>query len=123
MADEGLKELAGFGLKEDIRPRIMLKPKTPKKNDIVEVRVKIEHPQDPGGRTDRKTGKMLLRHYITKMEAYYAGRMLSSYDCTTGLSDDPIFGFMLRLEEPGTLKVLMECNIGSRFENSIEIKV
>ncbi len=111
------------GLKEDLRPRIILRPKSPKRGDIVEVRVKIEHPQDPGGRTDRKTGRLLHRHYITKMETSYAGKTLSIYDCTTGLSDDPIFGFMLRLEEPGTLKVLMECNAGNRFENSIDIKV
>lgn len=111
------------GLIEDIKPRIIVKPKAYKRGDVVEVRVKIEHPQDPGGRTDRKTGKMLPRHFITKMEAYYSGKILSSYDCTTGLSDDPIFGFMLRLDEPGTLKILMECNVGNRFENSLEIKV
>lgn len=121
MKEEIPQELAA--LKEDIKPRIILKPKEPKHGDIVEVRVRIEHPQDPGGRTDRKTGKLLPRHYISRMEAYYAGKALSNYDCTTGLSDDPIFGFMLKLDEPGTFKVVMECNVGNRFENSIEIKV
>lgn len=111
------------GLKEDIKPRITLKPKEAKKGDVIEVRVKIEHPQDPGGRPDRATKKMLPRHYITKMESFYAGKPLCSYDCTTGLSSDPIFGFMLRVDEPGTLNIVLECNIGNRFENSIEIKV
>lgn len=121
ISEEIPKELVG--LKEDIKPRIILKPKEPKKGGLLEIRVKLEHPQDPGGRVDKATGKAMPRHYITVMKASYGGEPLCSYDCTTGLSNDPIFGFMLMVDKPGTLKVEMECNIGNKFENMVEIKV
>ncbi|MCL4491486.1 MAG: thiosulfate oxidation carrier complex protein SoxZ [Nitrospirae bacterium] len=115
-----LLELKG---KETQKPRIILKPKTPKKGDIIEVRVKIEHPQDIGGRKDRITGKILPRHYITKIETFWDNEPLCSYDATPGLSSDPILAFKLKVDRSAPLKVVMTCNVGNRFENVMDIKV
>lgn len=67
-------------------------PPNPKRGDVMEVRVLIQHPMETGYRYD-DAGKPIPRNVITKLSCTYDGHEIFSADMTQGIAANPYLQF------------------------------
>ena len=114
---------------DEIRPPIIRIPAAvkgePIRSDrIIDVQVKIKHPNRTG--LISRNGKFFQESepfYITDLSVFYGGERVSRYAPTSALSDDPFITFRLRARRGGPLRVALTNNRDQRFEAVSEIRV
>jgi len=94
-----------------------------RKGDVILVKSILKHPQHTGRGKDKETGKVIPALYITRVEVFYLGKLITSIDGKPSLSKDPFFAFKVRVADSGTLAIVWKDNRGAVYENSVEIKV
>ena len=110
-----------------IKPPRMRLPRKIKKDDVFKVKVRFEHPSFTGlGMVDTETMPIFNRAvpvtFIRNMLVYYGEELVTRFNMTSAIADNPLFTFKLKAvrEEPVTVAFIN--NEGERWEVSADIK-
>jgi sulfur-oxidizing protein SoxZ len=97
-------------------------PTPTKKGEIVTVRTLITHPMEIMRRD--KAGKVIDKNYnfVYKVVATYNGKKILEVETTQSVSQNPLFAFPLKVDEPGVLKIAFTDTQGKTYEGTAEIK-
>ena len=87
-------------------PKIRV-PRRIKKDQLIEVRVKVRHNSYTGLKyTDGKYGFARPAYFLRTMIVYYGDEAISQYDMTSATSPNPLVRFKLRATKKAPLKVV-----------------
>jgi sulfur-oxidizing protein SoxZ len=86
-------------------PRIWLSNKTPKKGEVVTVRVIVQHVMETGFRKDAD-GKAVPQKIINRFDCTLNGKAVISWTLGTGVSANPYLEFRFKADEAGDLKMV-----------------
>jgi desulfoferrodoxin (superoxide reductase-like protein) len=90
--------------------------------EMFEVQVKFKHPSTTGlAYENNKFIQVEEPLYLTSMQVFYGERLVSRYEMTAGLSDNPFLKFKLRLTEEKPLRVVFTNSRGRQFSGSTEV--
>lgn len=98
-------------------------PRKISKGQTFKVQMVITHPMETGLRKDKKTGKIIPAHYITKVEFSFNGKKVTTLHTGAGISKNPYFAVKLKASESGTLSIKYEDNKGGKWEKTVKINV
>ncbi|MDH5639515.1 MAG: thiosulfate oxidation carrier complex protein SoxZ [Nitrospinota bacterium] len=96
-----------------------------KKGDVLEVQVSQKYPSSTGLGLFPDSEEFIRKEpaiYLNKMTAYYNGKEVGSLDMSSAISANPRISFPLKVDKPGTLKVVFTSNEGEEFESTKEIE-
>ncbi len=103
--------------------KVRMRVPTPtKEGEVVTVRTLITHPMEIVRRD--KEGKAIEKNYnfVYKVVATYNGKQILEIETTQAVSQNPLFAFPLKVNEPGTLKISFTDTHGKTYEGTAEIK-
>ena len=97
-------------------------PSSANKGDVVTVRTLVTHPMELVRRDEE--GKVIDKNYnfIYKVTATYNGKQVLEVETTQSVSENPLFSFPLKVDEPGTLTISFTDTHGKTYEGTAEIK-
>ena len=100
-------------------PRIRL-PIRIAKGAMIKVQVKMRHPSRTGLRmlAEHVFAKGEPAFYIKQMKVFFRNALVSTYEMSAALSDDPIVTFKLRPSEEGTIRVVFTSSDDKEYEAS-----
>lgn len=113
---------------EIVPPRIRIpaavKGRPIRRDQIIDVQVIMRHPNRTGLAL---RGGAFVRvsepFHITELSVFYGGGLVSRYEATAALSDDPFITFRLRAGGGGPVRVVVTNTRGQRFEALSEVPV
>jgi desulfoferrodoxin (superoxide reductase-like protein) len=112
---------------EEILPPVIRIPELVRKGrlargEMAEVQVKFKHPSKTGLAYE---GKKFVQaeepFYVTSMQVFYGERLVSRYEMTAGLSDNPFLKFKLRFIEENPVRVVFVNSRGRQFSASTAV--
>lgn len=92
------------------------------KDDVIEVKTRIIHPNHNGRHKYEDKG-YIARHFINVIEVYYGDQRLISVDASAGLSQNPYFTFALKATHSAPLRVVWKDTNGEEYTETVEIRV
>ncbi len=98
-------------------------PRRISKGQVFKVQMVITHPMETGLRKDKKTGKLIPAHYLTRIEFLFNGKKVTTIHSGPGISKNPYFAIMMKAAESGTLTIKYEDNKGGKWEKSLKVSV
>jgi desulfoferrodoxin (superoxide reductase-like protein) len=112
---------------EEILPPVIRIPELVRRGRLVkgetsEVQVKFKHPSTTG--LAYESGNFVQVEepfYLTSMQVFYGERLVSRYEMTAGLSDNPFLKFKLKLTEDKPIRVVFTNSKGRQFSGSTEV--
>ena len=112
---------------ERIKPPRMRVPRKIKKDDVFKVKVRFEHPSFTGlGIVDPETAPIFNRAvpvtFIRNMLVYYGGELVTRFNMTSAIADNPLFTFKLKAVREEPITVAFINNEGERWEVSADVK-
>ena len=88
-------------------PKIRVKRKI-KKDDVIEVRVKVQHNSYTGLKfEDGKYKADQPPYYLKKMEVFYGKDKVSTYEMTSATSPNPLIRFKMKATREDDLRVVL----------------
>lgn len=98
-----------------------------KKDQVFKVKVRFEHPSFTGlGQADPETSPTFNRaipvSFLRNMLVYYGDDLVSRFNMTSAIADNPLFTFKLRAVKEEPVRVVFINNAGDRWETSKDIK-
>jgi hypothetical protein len=121
---EGIKQIAA---KEEILPPVIRIPELVRRGRLVkgetsEVQVKFKHPSKTGlAYENHKFVQLEEPFYLTSMQVFYGERLVSRYEMTAGLSDNPFLKFKLKFTEEKPIRIVFTNSKGRQFSGSTEV--
>jgi sulfur-oxidizing protein SoxY len=121
---DGAKEAAA---KEDIVPPVIRIPELVRrrrlaKGEMAEVQVKFKHPSKTGlAYENKKFVQVEEPLYLTSMQVFYGDRLVSRYEMTSGLSDNPFIKFKLRFTDEKPIRIIFTNSTGRQFSALMEV--
>ena len=112
---------------EEIVPPVIRIPELVRRNrltkgEMAEVQVKFKHPSKTGlAYDDKKFVQIEEPFYITSMQVLYGERLVSRYEMTAGLSDNPFLKFKLKFTEEKPIRVVFTNSRGRQFSASAPV--
>jgi desulfoferrodoxin (superoxide reductase-like protein) len=92
------------------------------KGTTTEVQVKFKHPSTTGlVYANRKFIQVEEPFYLTSMEAFYGDQLVSRYEMTAGLSDNPFLTLKLKFTEAKPIQVIFTNSLGRQFRAVQEV--
>lgn len=107
----------------NIGTAIIKAPKDISKGKEFVVKFIIIHPMEPGTRKDPKTNQLIPINHLTSIKISYDGKEVSEITAGTGVSTNPTFGIMMKVEKSGVLKLSYKDNKGGNWEKTEQITV
>lgn len=98
-----------------------IKLRTKVKGDKVEVKALIKHPMETGLRKDKKTGKNIPAHFISKVTVEANGKTVLTADWSGSISKNPFISFKFAGAKGDKVKLSWTDNTGK--SDSIEKEV
>ncbi len=98
-------------------------PRNIKKGKPFKLQFIIIHPMEPGTRKDKKTGKLIPAHHITKLDITFNGKKVTHMDVGGAVSANPYFAVMMKADESGTIEISYEDNKGGKWKKSVKVNV
>lgn len=92
-------------------------------DEIVDVQLKIRHPNRTG--LVVRNGKFVQESepfYLKDLEVFYGGELVSGFAMTSALSDDPFITFRLRARREEPIRIVLTNSRGQRFEATHPIR-
>ena len=104
-------------------PRIRL-PIRIAEGKVIKVQAKMRHPARTGLRmiAEHIFAKGEPAFYIKKMEVFFLDTLLSTYEMSSALSDDPIVTFKLRASQEGPIRVVFTSSDDKAYEASTMLR-
>lgn len=121
---DGVKQSSA---KEEIRPPVIRIPELVRrgplaKGEMAEVQVKFKHPSRTGlAYANKKFVQVEEPFYLTSMQVLYGERLVSRYEMTSGLSDNPFLKFKLKLTEAKPIHIVFTNSLGQQFRAVQEV--
>lgn len=112
-----------MAMDEDIGYVRLRVPKRVTPGEVIMVRVLVTHPMEGIERTAQ--GKVIERAYrfIYRVVVLYNDREVTQFEPSQNVSANPMFGFPLRVTEPGVLRVIfIETVNDRRYEASTKLE-
>jgi hypothetical protein len=111
----------------DVKPPRIRVGRKIKKDKVFKVKVRFEHPSFTGlGQVDTETNPPFNRAipvtYIRNMLVYYGDDLVSRFNMTSAIADNPLFTFKLKAVKEAPVRVVFVNNQGERWEVSQDIK-
>ena len=96
-------------------------PERAKPGEVITVRVLVTHPMEM---MQFQGGKPVNKNYsfIHKVEATYNGRKVFEAETTQAVSQNPLFSFQVKVNEPGQVRVVFHDTEGKTYSGQAEIK-
>jgi len=92
------------------------------KGETAEVQVKFKHPSKTGlAYENKKFIQVDEPFYLTSMQVFYADRLVSRYEMTPGLSDNPLLTLKLKLTEEKPIHIVFTNSLGQQFRAVQEV--
>jgi desulfoferrodoxin (superoxide reductase-like protein) len=92
------------------------------KGTTTEVQVKFKHPSKTGLiYENKKFNQVEEPFYLTSMEVLYGDRLVSRYEMTAGLSDNPFITLKLKLTEERPIQIVFTNSLGQQFRSVQEL--
>jgi desulfoferrodoxin (superoxide reductase-like protein) len=92
------------------------------KGTTTEVQVKFKHPSTTGLAYENKRFIQVEEpFYLTSMQVFYADRLVSRYEMTPGLSDNPFLTLKLKLTDPNPIEIVFTNSRGRNFRAVQEV--
>ena len=110
-----------------IKPPRMRIGRRIKKDEVFKVKVRFEHPSFTGlGQVDIETDPPFNRaipvSFIRNMLVYYGDDLVTRFNMTSAIADNPLFSFKMKAVKEAPLKVVFINNQGERWETTKDIK-
>ncbi|MEE8435268.1 MAG: thiosulfate oxidation carrier complex protein SoxZ [bacterium] len=103
-------------------PRIRV-PRRIKKDQLIEVRVKVGHNSYTGLKiVDGKYFTAQPAYFLTNMKIFYGDDLVSEYEMTSATSPNPLIRFKLRATKEAPLRVVMVNSDNVRKEGKTRVK-
>ena len=103
-------------------PKIRV-PRKIAKDEVIEVRVKVQHNSYTGLKiVDGKYVADQPAYYIKQMKVFYGDDLVSTYEMTSATSPNPLVRFKLRASKEAALRVVMVNSEGITKEASTNVK-
>jgi desulfoferrodoxin (superoxide reductase-like protein) len=109
-------------VKEEILPPVIRIPELVRrgrlsKGETVEVQVKFKHPSKTGlAYENKKFVQVEEPLFLTSMQMFYGNLLVSRYEMTAGLSDNPFLAIKLKLTEQKPINVVFSNSLGQQFK-------
>ncbi|NOY65137.1 MAG: thiosulfate oxidation carrier complex protein SoxZ [Nitrospirae bacterium] len=97
-------------------------PRRYKKGDVIPIKALITHPMETGFRKDKKTGKRIPAYYISDVNVFYGGELITQMQWTIAVSANPFMTFYLKADKDAPLKIVWKDIKGKVFEKTVQIK-
>jgi desulfoferrodoxin (superoxide reductase-like protein) len=113
--------------KEEISPPLIRIPELVRrgrlvKGEVSEVQVKFKHPSKTGlAYENKKFVQAEEPLYLTSMQVFYGERLVSRYEMTAGLSDNPFLKFKLKFTEEKPIRIVFTNSKGRQFSGSTAV--
>ena len=112
--------------KEIKPPRIRISRRI-KKDKVIKVKVKFNHPSFTGLAMADDTSEPVFNRvrpvtFIRNMLVYYGEDLVSRLRIASGIADNPLFVFKLKATKESDIKVVFIDNFGKKWEASKKIK-
>jgi sulfur-oxidizing protein SoxY len=113
--------------KEEILPPVIRIPELVRRGrlargEMAEVQVKFKHPSRTGlAYQNKKFVQVEEPFYLTSMQVLYGERLVSRYEMTAGLSDNPFLKFNLRFTEEKPIRIVFTNSVGRQFNAMTEV--
>lgn len=92
------------------------------KGETSEVQVKFKHPSKTGLTYESKKFVQVEEpFYVTSMQVFYGDRLVSRYEMTPGLSDNPFLKFKLKFTEEKPIRIVFTNSMGRQFSALTEV--
>jgi desulfoferrodoxin (superoxide reductase-like protein) len=92
------------------------------RGEVAEVQVKFKHPSRTGlAYENKKFVQVEQPFYLKSMEIFYGESLVSRYEMTAGLSDNPFLKFKLKLTEEKPIRILFTNSVGRQFNAMAEV--
>jgi sulfur-oxidizing protein SoxZ len=105
----------------DLAPRIRL-PASARRGEVVEVRVLVQHPMEPGQRRD-EAGRLVPRRILHALVVRYLGHEVMRVRLEPAIAANPLLGFFLRAEETGMVELEWTDDDGTIHRSSHRLNV
>jgi desulfoferrodoxin (superoxide reductase-like protein) len=93
-----------------------------KRGEVAEVQVKFKHPSRTGlAYENKKFVQVEEPLYLKSMEIFYGESLVSRYEMTAGLSDNPFLKFKLKLTEAKPIRIVFTNSVGRQFNATAEV--
>lgn len=93
-----------------------------RRGETIRVQMKVKHPNRTGltlrGTTFRQTSDPF---YLKEMNVFYGDRLVSRYEMTPAISDNPFITFRLRASEESPIRIVLTNSRGQQFEATQEV--
>jgi desulfoferrodoxin (superoxide reductase-like protein) len=112
---------------EEIIPPVIRIPELVRKGHLAkgtttEVQVKFKHPSTTGlAYENKKFIQVEEPFYLTSMQLFYGDRLVSRYEMTAGLSDNPFLTLKLKFPEEKPIHVVFTNSLGQQFRAAQEV--
>ena len=112
---------------EKIRPPRMRLPRSVKKDKVIKIKVKFDHPSFVGlGIVDDKNAPIYNRSapvtFIRNMYVYYGDELVSRFRMSSAIADNPLFTFKIKATKEAPVKIVFVDNFGERWETAKPLK-
>ncbi len=97
-------------------------PRKYEKDDVIEVKTRIIHPNDNGRRKYKDDG-YIPEYYIWKIDVYYGDDPLLSMNASGALSQNPYFTFTMKATHSAPLRVEWVDTTGERYTEVTNVEV
>jgi sulfur-oxidizing protein SoxY len=92
------------------------------RGEVAEVQVKFKHPSRTGlAYENKKFVQVEESLYLTSMEIFHGENLVSRYEMTAGLSDNPFLKFKLKLTAAKPIRIRFTNSVGRQFSAISEV--
>jgi desulfoferrodoxin (superoxide reductase-like protein) len=112
---------------EEILPPVIRIPELVRRGHLAkgattEVQVKFKHPSMTGlAYENKKFIQVQEPFYLTSMQLFYGDRLVSRYEMTAGLSDNPFLTLKLKFTEEKPIQIVFTNSLGQQFKAAHEV--
>ncbi len=92
------------------------------KDEVIEVKTRIIHPNHNGRRKYKDEG-YIAKYYVRTIEIYYGEDRVISVHASAALSQNPYFTFTLKATRSAPLRVVWVDTRGQEFIETVDISV
>lgn len=97
-------------------------PRKYAKDEIIEVKTRIIHPNHNGRRAYKDQG-FIAEYYIWKVQVFYGDEPIITINTSSALSQNPYFTFTIKATRSAPLRVVWDDTRGDQYTESVDVVV
>ena len=97
-------------------------PRKYAKDEVIEVKTRIIHPNHNGRRAYKDQG-YIAEYYVWKIEIFYGDEPIITINASAAWSQNPYFTFALKATRSAPLRVVWVDTQGDQYSDSVDVVV